>query len=57
MTLVLLDVEAAPTEPKAPPTEEVGFLRHMHKKGTGNQRLTHSRVPTVADSFEWLSVI
>ena len=40
MTLVLLDVEAAPTEPKAPPTEEVGFLRHMHKKGTGNHRIS-----------------
>ena len=39
--MALLDVEAATTEPEAPPTEEVGFLRHMHKKGTGNHRLTY----------------
>ena len=37
--MVLLDVEAPKTEPEAPPTKEVGFLRHMHKKGTGNHRL------------------
>ena len=39
--MVLLDVEAATTEPEAPPTEEVGFLIHMLMKGTGNHRLTY----------------
>ena len=33
----VLDVEAATTEPQEPPAQEVGVLRHTHKKGTGNR--------------------
>ena len=30
--MVLLDVEAATTEPEAPPTEEVGFKTHAQER-------------------------